>query len=118
MKDIHAARSIVPLGKFKAKASRYLRQLGEDGEPLVVTQNGRAAAVVLSMVELLMARISMPPLVVLTPEPTFATNAATLLVIEFSAIAIATDKETPTPPKAAARDAAPVFASIVELSNA
>jgi len=45
MKDIHALRSIVPLGEFKAKAASYLRALDE---PLVVTQNGRAAAVLLS----------------------------------------------------------------------
>jgi prevent-host-death family protein len=45
VKDINAARSIVPLGEFKAKAASYLRALDE---PLVVTQNGRAAAVLLS----------------------------------------------------------------------
>lgn len=45
MKDINAARSIVPLGEFKAKAASLLRGLDE---PLVVTQNGRAAAVLLS----------------------------------------------------------------------
>lgn len=45
MKDIHAVRSIVPLGEFKAKAAGFLRALDE---PLVVTQNGRAAAVLLS----------------------------------------------------------------------
>ena len=45
MKDINAVRSIVPLGEFKAKAASILRALGE---PIVVTQNGRAAAVLLS----------------------------------------------------------------------
>jgi len=45
MKDINAARSIVPLGEFKAKAASILRALDE---PVVVTQNGRAAAVLLS----------------------------------------------------------------------
>lgn len=45
MKDINAVRSIVPLGEFKAKAARILRALNE---PIVVTQNGRAAAVLLS----------------------------------------------------------------------
>jgi len=45
MKDINAVRSIVPLGEFKAKAASFLRALDE---PLVVTQNGRAAAVLLS----------------------------------------------------------------------
>lgn len=48
MRDINAAKGIVPLGEFKANASRYLKQLGGDGEPLVITQNGRPAAVVLA----------------------------------------------------------------------
>jgi prevent-host-death family protein len=45
MKDINAVRSIVPLGEFKAKAASILRTLNE---PLIVTQNGRATAVLLS----------------------------------------------------------------------
>jgi prevent-host-death family protein len=45
MKDISAVRSIVPLGEFKAKAASFLKSLDE---PLIVTQNGRAAAVLLS----------------------------------------------------------------------
>ena len=45
MKDINAVRSIVPLGEFKAKAASILRNLDE---PMVVTQNGRATAVLLS----------------------------------------------------------------------
>ncbi len=47
MKDINAATSIVPLGEFKARAATILKTLEE---PLVVTQNGRAAAVLLSPV--------------------------------------------------------------------
>ena len=45
MKDINAAQSIVPLGEFKAQAASFLKTLDE---PLIVTQNGRAAAIVLS----------------------------------------------------------------------
>ena len=45
MKDFNAAHSIVPLGEFKAKAASFLKALDD---PLIVTQNGRAAAVVLS----------------------------------------------------------------------
>jgi len=45
MKDFNAAHSIVPLGEFKAKAASFLKALDN---PLIVTQNGRAAAVVLS----------------------------------------------------------------------
>jgi prevent-host-death family protein len=51
MKDIEVAQSIVPLGKFKAQAARYLRELAESDRPLVLTQNGHSAAVLLSPVE-------------------------------------------------------------------
>ncbi len=39
---------IIPLGEFKARASTLLQRLNETGQPIVVTQNGRPAAVVLS----------------------------------------------------------------------
>lgn len=48
MKDVNVSKGIVPLGEFKAKAAGILRSLSLDGEPVVITQNGRAAAVVLS----------------------------------------------------------------------
>jgi len=48
MKSINTEHCIVPIGEFKAKASRLLRNLKSDSSPMVVTQNGRAAAVVLS----------------------------------------------------------------------
>lgn len=50
MKDVNISNGIVPLGEFKARASRLLRSLNDDGEPLVITQNGRPTAVVLSPV--------------------------------------------------------------------
>jgi len=48
MRDVNVADGIVPLGEFKAKAAQILRDLGESNEPLIITQNGRPAAVVLS----------------------------------------------------------------------
>lgn len=40
--------SIVSLSEFKAEASQLLLQLQEDATPIVLTQNGRASAVVQS----------------------------------------------------------------------
>ena len=37
------ANGIIPLGEFKAQAGRFLKRLGESGEPMVITQNGRPA---------------------------------------------------------------------------
>lgn len=48
MKDLAVAEDIVPLGEFKAKASHILRGLAQHHHPLVITVNGRSAAVVLS----------------------------------------------------------------------
>ena len=48
MRDINAVEGIVPLGEFKAKAAQILRNLSGSDEPLIITQNGRPAAVVLS----------------------------------------------------------------------
>ena len=48
VRDVNVAEGIVPLGRFKANASRLIRGLSSCDEPLVITQNGRPAAVVLS----------------------------------------------------------------------
>ncbi len=48
MKDVNVSSGIVPLGEFKARAAKILRSLNVENEPVVITQNGRAAAVVLS----------------------------------------------------------------------
>ena len=37
---------ITPISYFKAHASEIVRTLGDHGEPLVITQNGEAKAVV------------------------------------------------------------------------
>ncbi len=48
MKDISISEDIVPLGQFKSQASRLLKRLASEQHPLVITQNGRPAAVMLS----------------------------------------------------------------------
>jgi prevent-host-death family protein len=51
MKPISVTDDIVPIGEFKAQISRLLRRLAEGAGPLIVTQNGRAAGVVLAPAE-------------------------------------------------------------------
>jgi len=51
MRDLSVAQDIVPLAQFKAQAKKWLARMRETGQPLVLTQNGRWAGVVLSPVE-------------------------------------------------------------------
>jgi len=48
MAKIDVAEDLIPVGEFKTHASRLLRRLHETGRPLVITQNGKASAVVLT----------------------------------------------------------------------
>lgn len=48
MQPIKVSKNIVPVSEFKAKAAEWLRRLTETSEPLVITQNGKAAGVLLS----------------------------------------------------------------------
>ena len=48
MKPIQIADDIVPLAEFKAHASRLFRQLREEKRPMVITQNGKPAAVLIT----------------------------------------------------------------------
>ncbi len=45
MKNLRVADGVIPLGEFKTHAARYLKNL--DG-PVVITQNGRPAGVLLT----------------------------------------------------------------------
>jgi len=45
---MNVAQDIVPINEFKSRASRMIREVRRTRRPLVVTQNGRAAAVVLA----------------------------------------------------------------------
>ena len=48
MRDLKVAEDIVPVAQFKAQAKKWLARLRETGQPLVITQNGRSAGVLLS----------------------------------------------------------------------
>jgi prevent-host-death family protein len=48
MKPLQLSEDILPLGEFKTQASRVLRQLRVSGRPVVITQNGRPAAVLIT----------------------------------------------------------------------
>ena len=51
MLNLRVAEDIVPLSLFKAKAADLLKKMSETGAPIVITQNGRAAGVLLSPAE-------------------------------------------------------------------
>ncbi len=51
MKPLRVSEDIVPVGEFKGQAARWLRRATETGQPVVITQNGRPAGVLLSPAE-------------------------------------------------------------------
>jgi prevent-host-death family protein len=51
MKAPNVAEDIVPIGEFKTRISAMLRRIRESRRPIVITQNGRATAVVMSPVD-------------------------------------------------------------------
>ncbi len=48
MKPVQIAEDIVPLADFKAQASRLFRQLRREQRPVIITQNGKPAAVLIT----------------------------------------------------------------------
>ncbi len=48
MDHLRVSEDIVPLSEFKAHASEWLKKIAQTGAPIVITQNGRAAAVLVS----------------------------------------------------------------------
>jgi prevent-host-death family protein len=48
MKPINISENIVSLSDFKNKASRMLHEIQSSHRPFVITQNGKAAAVLIS----------------------------------------------------------------------
>ena len=48
MKPMSISQSIVSLSDFKNKASKMLHEIQSSRRPLVITQNGKAAAVLIS----------------------------------------------------------------------
>ena len=48
MRAVRISEDIVPVSDFKAQAAEWLKRVAETGHPLVITQNGKAAGVLLS----------------------------------------------------------------------
>ncbi len=48
MEPIRIANDIVPMAEFKTHTARVFRQLRSTGRPVVITQNGRPAGVLVS----------------------------------------------------------------------
>lgn len=51
MKSFHVSTNIVSLSDFKNQASKMLRQMQSTQRPIIITQNGRAAGVLISPAE-------------------------------------------------------------------
>ena len=51
MKHIRIANDIVPIGEFKTNISRWIKNIRETGHPLIITQNGKPAGVLLTPTE-------------------------------------------------------------------
>lgn len=48
MKIMSVSNDIVPIGKFKTSISKWFRSVHDTGHPLIITQNGKPAGVLLS----------------------------------------------------------------------
>ena len=48
MKTISITNDIVPIAEFKAGISRWVKSLKNTGQPVIITQNGKPAGVLLS----------------------------------------------------------------------
>lgn len=48
MRALRISQNFVPVSEFKAQAADWFRKLAETGAPVVVTQNGKPAGVLLS----------------------------------------------------------------------
>jgi antitoxin YefM len=48
MKVLNISNDIVPVGEFKTSISKWLKNVKSTGQPLVITQNGKPAGVLLS----------------------------------------------------------------------
>ena len=48
MKPISVTNDIIPIAEFKAGISKWFKTLQKSGHPLIITQNGKPAGVLLS----------------------------------------------------------------------
>ena len=51
MKTISISNDIVPIAEFKTSISKWFKNLQNTGHPLIITQNGKPAGVLLSPTE-------------------------------------------------------------------
>ena len=48
MRNVNISNDIIPVAEFKAGMKRYLNSIKNSHHPIVITQNGRAAGVLIS----------------------------------------------------------------------
>ncbi|MBK9096881.1 MAG: type II toxin-antitoxin system Phd/YefM family antitoxin [bacterium] len=48
MKNISVSSDIIPVGQFKSDLARYLKEIREKNNSLIITQNGKPAGVLIS----------------------------------------------------------------------
>jgi prevent-host-death family protein len=48
MRTLSVTNDIIPIGEFKTKIAKWFKSIQETGQPLIITQNGRPAGVLLS----------------------------------------------------------------------
>ena len=48
MKEVRLSEDVVPIGEFKAHIASWIKRMGETGYPLVITQNGKPAGIIIS----------------------------------------------------------------------
>ena len=48
MKTVQVAKDIVPIAEFKAQSATWLKHVRTSGHPVVITQNGKPAGVLIS----------------------------------------------------------------------
>jgi prevent-host-death family protein len=51
MNQINVSTDIIPIGELKKKLSQYLTSVHSTGNPLIITQNGKPAGVLVSPAE-------------------------------------------------------------------
>lgn len=51
MKPLRVSQDIVPMAEFKGHAAHWFRRVAENNQPVVITQNGKPAGVLLSPAE-------------------------------------------------------------------
>ena len=51
MKNISVTNDIVPVGQFKSSLAKYLKEIQEKKNSLIITQNGKPAGVLISPAE-------------------------------------------------------------------